>query len=219
MTEEMPEGLIEGADGRPMCWWRGEHSDYVAYHDQEWGRPVTDGRRLYEKICLEGFQSGLSWLTILKKRDGFRRAFADFDFHKVAYFGSEDVSRLLGDVRIVRHRGKIESTINNAQQAIEIEKEFGSLASYFWSWEPPSESRPKCIDRAVLADMTRSQESIALSKDLKRRGWSYVGPTTIHAFMQAVGIVNDHLTGCAIGSEVELLRQGFQRPALSNRFH
>ena len=182
-----------GADGRPRCWWPGEADDYVAYHDDEWGRPVVDDRRLFEKVCLEGFQSGLSWLTILRKRDGFRSAFADFDASVVAGFGGDDVERLLQDASIVRHRRKIESTINNAGRFLELVDEFGSFAAYVWSWEPAA---PEGAPEAGAPVPAVTPTSTALSKDLKRRGWSFVGPTTAYAFMQAMGLVNDHLDGC-----------------------
>jgi DNA-3-methyladenine glycosylase I len=182
------------------CWWCGEDPVYVRYHDEEWGRPVHDDRRLFEKVCLEGFQAGLSWLTILRKREHFRSAFADFDFAQVARFTARDVSRLLKDEGIIRHRGKIESTINNAQCAIELRDECGSLASYFWKWQPDPNSRPKRITRDALKQMAITPESIALSKDLRKRGWTFVGPTTIYAFMQAMGLVNDHVEDCAFRS-------------------
>ena len=188
------------------CWWCGTDPLYVRYHDEEWGAPVTDDRRLFEKICLEGFQSGLSWLTILRKRDNFRAAFADFDFERVARFTARDVARLLEDDGIVRHRGKIESTINNAKRALELRAEQGSLASYFWGWEPDAASRPKRITRAALMQMATSPASVALSKDLKKRGWMFVGPTTVYAFMQAMGLVNDHVETCERRAAVEKLR-------------
>ena len=178
------------------CWWCGTDPLYVEYHDSEWGKPVTDDRRLFEKVCLEGFQAGLSWLTILRKRENFRRAFANFDVDRVARYTARDVTRLLGDEGIVRHRGKIESTINNAQRAIELREECGSLSSYFWRWEPDPATRPRRITRQALLGMATSPESPALSKDLRKRGWTFVGPTTIYAFMQAMGLVNDHVDDC-----------------------
>ena len=178
------------------CAWCGDDPLYVAYHDREWGYPVVDDRRLFEKICLEGFQAGLSWRTILGKREAFRAGFAGFDFDRVARFAARDVDRLLADAGIVRHRGKIESTIHNAKRARETITEFGSLAAYFWRYEPDPRSRPRRLTAKKLAAMTTSPEAIALSKDLKRRGWSFVGPTTVYAFMQAMGLVNDHLDGC-----------------------
>jgi DNA-3-methyladenine glycosylase I len=178
------------------CWWCGDDPLYVRYHDEEWGRPVRDDTRLFEKICLEGFQAGLSWITILRKRENFRRAFADFDIDTVARFGVRDVNRLLKDEGIVRHRGKIESTINNAKRAIEMREEFGSLSVYFWNWQPDAESRPPRITRDALMQMATTPESVALSKDLRKRGWTFVGSTTIYAFMQAMGLVNDHVEEC-----------------------
>ena len=178
------------------CWWCGTDPLYVEYHDTEWGKPVTDDRRLFEKVCLEGFQAGLSWLTILRKRENFRRAFANFDLDRVARYTARDVTRLLKDEGIIRHRGKIESTINNAQRAIALREECGSLSAYFWRWEPNAASRPKRITREALSGMAMSPESIALSKDLRKRGWTFVGPTTIYAFMQAMGLVNDHVEDC-----------------------
>ena len=189
-------GLVKGDDGLVRCWWGASTPDYAAYHDTEWGRPVLDDRRLFEKICLEGFQAGLSWLTILRKRENFRAGFANFEILRVARFGKRDVTRLLKDAGIVRHRGKVESTINNARRALGLAEEFGSLAGYFWRFEPDPQSRPSRLTRGALAEMSTSPESIALSKDLKRRGWSFVGPTTMYAFMQAMGLVNDHLDGC-----------------------
>ena len=194
------------------CWWCGTDPLYVRYHDEEWGTPVTDDSRLFEKICLEGFQSGLSWLTILRKRENFRAAFADFDFEQVARFGARDVTRLLKDAGIVRHRGKIESTINNAKRALELRAEHGSLAAYFWQWQPDAASRPRRLTRAALMKMATTPASVALSKDLKKRGWTFVGPTTVYAFMQAMGLVNDHVEGCDRRPAVEKLRT-LSRPA------
>lgn len=208
----MRDGLIQGDDGDLRCWWPGNKPDYIHYHDAEWGRPVTDDRRLFEKICLEGFQSGLSWLTILRKRENFRRAFAGFDFTTIAEFDDADVERLLHDEGIVRHQGKIRSVINNARQAVLLAEEFGSLAAYFWSHEPKAEDRPDKFDKATLGQLAKTDGSIALSKDLKRRGWSFVGPTTAYAFMQAMGLVNDHLEGCCIREQVEADKRAFIRP-------
>jgi DNA-3-methyladenine glycosylase I len=193
----LAKGLVLGDDGKARCWWGASTPDYAAYHDEEWGWPVHDDARLFEKICLEGFQSGLSWLTILRKRDNFRRAFADFDYHRVARFNQRSVERLLGDAGIVRHRGKIESTINNAKRALELEREFGSLSAYFWEHVPPESERPRKMTQAALRKLGTTPTSTALSKDLKRRGWTFVGPTTVYAFMQAMGLVNDHLEGCS----------------------
>ena len=202
------------AGERPTrCSWAGDHDDYIAYHDDEWGRPVADDIRLYEKICLEGFQSGLSWLTILRKRENFRAGFAGFDFRKVAAFGEDDVQRLLADAGIVRHRGKIESAINNARRAIELVEEAGSLASFIWSFEPKPAERPDRFDRDTLMKITKSDASTALSKALKKRGWSFVGPTTMYAFMQSVGIVNDHFADCHSRAACEDARAAFRRPA------
>jgi DNA-3-methyladenine glycosylase I len=194
------------------CWWPGEDELYIRYHDQEWGRPVVDDRRLFEKICLEGFQSGLSWITILRKRENFRKAFRDFEPAVVARFGARDVQRLLADAGIVRHRGKIESTINNAQRALELIDEMGSLAAYFWSWEPDASGRPKRLSRETLVKMPTTLQSAALSKDLKKRGWTFVGPTTCYAFMQAMGLVNDHVDDCHVRAEIERARKRFSRP-------
>jgi DNA-3-methyladenine glycosylase I len=205
-------GLVRHDDGVSRCWWAGSDPLYLRYHDEEWGRPVVDDRRLFEKICLEGFQAGLSWLTILRKREAFRRAFADFDMSRVARFGARDIARLLGDAGIVRHRGKIESAINNGRRAEALVDEFGSLAAYIWQWEPDAKSRPRRITRAALMDLAVTPESTALSKDLKKRGWTFVGPTTIYAFMQAVGLVNDHLDGCASRAGVETARSRLRRP-------
>jgi DNA-3-methyladenine glycosylase I len=199
-------GLVRGGDGRPRCPWAMSAPEYVAYHDSEWGFPQRDDRRLYEKICLEGFQAGLSWLTILRKREAFRQAFAGFDFAKVARFGARDVTRLLGDAGIVRHRGKIESTINNAKRALELVDEHGSVATYVWRFVPPASERPKKLSLAVLRKLVDSPTSKALSKDLKMRGWTFVGPTTMYAFMQAVGLVNDHVEGCVIRPAAEKRR-------------
>ena len=180
------------------CWWPGSDPLYIRYHDEEWGRPVTDDRRLFEKVCLEGFQAGLSWITILRKREHFREAFHGFDPARVARMTPRDVDRLLTNAGIVRHRGKIASTINNAGRALALQQEFGSLSAYFWRWQPAPASRPRRITRAVLARMPSTPASAALSADLRARGWTFVGPTTIYAFMQAMGLVNDHIDGCAV---------------------
>jgi DNA-3-methyladenine glycosylase I len=192
------------------CWWPGEDEVYIRYHDEEWGRPVRDDRRLFEKICLEGFQSGLSWITILRKRENFRKAFKDFDPTVVSRFGARDVQRLLKDAGIVRHRGKIESTINNAKRALELIDEKGSLAAYFWSWEPDASTRPKKLTRETLVKMPITEQSTALSKDLKKRGWTFVGPTTCYAFMQAMGLVNDHIDDCHVRADVERARKALR---------
>lgn len=189
--------LARAEDGRRRCSWCGSDPEYVRYHDQEWGRPVADDRRLYEKLCLEGFQSGLSWRTILRKRDNFRRAFRDFDFERVARFGARDVTRLLADAGIVRHRGKIESTINNARRARELVAECGSLRAFLDDYHEHGPS-----ERCFAGIRARTENSQALSKELKRRGWSFVGPTTAYAFLQSVGYVNDHFPGCWLRAEV-----------------
>jgi DNA-3-methyladenine glycosylase I len=197
-------GVTIGVDGKARCFWCADQEDYVAYHDTEWGFPVADDRQLFEKLCLEGFQSGLSWLTILRKREAFRRSFAGFDFDKVARFGSRHVERMLGNAAIVRHKGKIESVIGNARRARLLVDEFGSIASYAWRFEPDPATRPRLA--------STSPESVALSKDLKKRGWTFVGPTTIHAFMQAMGLVNDHARGCTARPRAEQARRAFRRP-------
>ena len=206
MPRSSPD-VIVGADGRARCFWCGAAEDYVAYHDEEWGIPVADDRRLFEKICLEGFQSGLSWLTILRKRDAFRRAFAGFDPRKVARFSAKDVERLLADPGIVRHRGKIESAIGNAARALDLIDEFGSLAAFVWRFAPEEASRPKRITRAVLMRLGPSGEAVAMSKELRSRGFTFVGPTTSYAFMQAMGLVNDHVAACAFRESVEKARR------------
>lgn len=192
MAAPQKPSLIKGLDGVTRCWWCGDDEQYIEYHDREWGNRVTDDHRLFEKICLEGFQAGLSWLTILRKRDAFRESFAGFDFQAVAKFKKRDVERLLKNAMIVRHRGKIESAINNAKQAIEMKEEFGSLFDYFSQFKPTRHLVPR--SRFDIA--TKTDQSIALSKNLKKRGWSFVGPTTCYAFMQAMGLVNDHVQGC-----------------------
>lgn len=207
------DGLHRHDDGRVRCWWPAADPLYLRYHDEEWGRPVDDDQRLFEKLCLEGFQSGLSWLTILRKRENFRAAFAGFDFEKIARFGPKDVERCLADAGIVRHRGKIESVINNARRALELRKEEGSLAAFLWSYAPASKDRPKRLDHATLKTMATTTQSIALSKALRKRGWSFVGPTTVYSFMQAMGLVNDHIEGCFCRREVEAERRAFTPPS------
>ncbi|HET9288710.1 MAG TPA: DNA-3-methyladenine glycosylase I [Gaiella sp.] len=195
------------------CWWGGgEQLDYRSYHDEEWGMPVVDDVRLFEKLSLEGFQAGLSWLTILRKREAFRQAFAGFDFRRVARFGAREVELLLEDASIVRHRGKIESTINNARRALELVEEEGSLAAFVWRFEPEPAARPSRMTHAELQGLAQTDASRALAKELKRRGWSFVGPTTVYAFMQAMGLVNDHLEGCAARPRVEAARDALDRP-------
>jgi DNA-3-methyladenine glycosylase I len=194
-----PPGLFRAEDdGRLRCGWCQATPGYRHYHDHEWGFPVTDDRRLFEKICLEGFQSGLSWLTILNKREHFRRAFDGFDAERVARYTAADVERLVADAGIVRHRGKIESTINNARRVLELRREFGSLAAYAWRHEPAAVARPRRLTWEALKAMATTPEATALSKDLRKRGWSFVGPTTVYAFMQAMGLVNDHVEGCSV---------------------
>lgn len=205
-------GIFHLDDSKARCWWCEGHDDYVWYHDDEWARPVDDDRRLFEKICLEGFQSGLSWLTILRKRENFRAAFQDFDFHAVAKFKAPQVTKLLKDEGIVRHRGKIEATINNAQRAVEMEREFGSLAAWFWQWEPAGQGRMPLTSKTDAKQRTTCDEAIAMSKAMKKLGWKFVGPTTAYAFMQAMGMVNDHLVGCSQYEAVEELRRKFRRP-------
>jgi DNA-3-methyladenine glycosylase I len=209
---KVEDGLARGDDGVTRCFWGDSAPEYRSYHDEEWGFPVADDRRLFEKLCLEGFQSGLSWLTILRKREGFRGAFAGFDFEQVARFGAKDVERLLDDASIVRHRGKIEATINNAQRAVELVDEEGSLAAYVWRFEPDPASRPKRFTWAALLELAQTDESRALAKDLKRRGWRFVGPTTVYAFMQAMGLVNDHVEGCASRKPAAEARAAFAVP-------
>lgn len=212
MTEPSQKYIVIDEDGNNRCWWGHEPLDYRTYHDKEWGFPVADDVRLFEKICLEGFQSGLSWLTILRKRENFREAFAGFDFYKITEFGDDNVACLLQNAGIIRHRGKIEATINNAYRAVEIVDEFGSLARYLWGWEP--ETREPGIGKndnnTLIPSITKTSQ--LLSKDLKKRGWKFFGPTTAYAFMQAMGLVNDHVEGCAIREIVEQARNEFQRP-------
>lgn len=208
----MPDRLLKSPDGLHRCFWCGADPLYVAYHDSEWGRPVADDRRLFEKLVLEGFQAGLSWLTILRKRENFRRAFDDFDIEKVARYNERRVAKLLGDPGIVRHRGKIESAINNAKRASQLVDESGSIAAFLWRYEPAPAARPKKLTWNVLSTMSTTPESTALSKDLKRRGWTFVGPTTMYAAMQAMGVVNDHLHGCAHRDQAERARAAFHRP-------
>lgn len=196
-------GTLPGPDGRPRCRWCLATPDYVAYHDTEWGFPVAEDRRLFEKLCLEGFQSGLSWRTILAKRENFRAAFHGFEIDRVAAYGEGDIARLLADAGIVRHRGKIEAVVNNARRAQELRRQEGSLASYIWRFAP---------DEPPPQGAATSPASVALSKDLKRRGWAFVGPTTVHAFLQSMGLINDHAGDCAIRPAAEAARAAFRRP-------
>jgi DNA-3-methyladenine glycosylase I len=202
---------IAGPDGKLRCRWCGAAPEFLAYHDTEWGFPVGDDRRLFEKLSLEGFQSGLSWRTILAKRENFRAAFRDFDFDRIARFTPRDVDRLLRDDGIIRHRGKIEAVINNARQARELVKREGSLAAFIWRYEPDPKHRGK------PQTISTSPESTALSKDLKKLGWKFVGPTTVYALMQAMGLVNDHVEDCVIRAKVERARKGFERPGRADK--
>lgn len=197
---------ITASDGNKRCKWCSAAPDFLDYHDNEWGFPVADDKRLFEKLCLESFQSGLSWRTILAKRENFRAAFHEFDFNEIARFTERDVERLLKNEGIVRHRGKIEAVINNAECAKELVKQEGSLAAFFWRYEPKTE------DLAEPQSVSTSNESIALSKALKKLGWNFVGPTTVYAFLQAMGLINDHVEGCIIRSKVERARAKFKRP-------
>ena len=213
----MPLSLLHHPDGHARCSWcnQGEaFADYILYHDNEWGRPVADERRLFEKITLEGFQSGLSWITVLRKRGNFRAAFSGFDFEKVARFDSADIERLVLDAGIIRHRGKIVSAINNAQRVCDLIDADGpgALAKLVWRHEPPTKARPKKITPEVASTLAQTDESLTLSKALKKLGFSFVGPTTMYAFMQSMGVVNDHLHGCHAQLKVEAARKGFQRP-------
>jgi DNA-3-methyladenine glycosylase I len=203
---EQVNATIPGPDGKPRCRWCSAAPEFFAYHDTEWGFPVGDDRRLFEKLCLEGFQSGLSWRTILAKRENFRAAFHDFDVDRVARFTGRDVERLLKDAGIIRHRGKIEAVINNAQRARELVDREGSLAAFLWRYEPDA----KALAKPQTA--TTSAESVALSKALKKQGWNFVGPTTVYAFMQAMGLINDHVEDCVIRAKVESARKRFKRP-------
>lgn len=199
-----------GPDGKPRCRWCSAAPEFIEYHDAEWGFPVDDDHRLFEKLCLEGFQSGLSWRTILAKRENFRSAFDRFDFRRVARYNERDVSRLLADEGIVRHRGKIEAVINNAQRAVDLADQAGSLAAYFWRYEPTSGQL------AAPQSASTSAASVALSKDLKKMGWKFVGPTTVYAFMQAMGLINDHVENCVMRAKVARARKAFKSPVLSS---
>ncbi len=194
-----------GPDGKARCHWCSVTEEYIAYHDREWGFPVAEDFRLFEKICLEGFQSGLSWRTILAKRENFRKTFKGFDYNKVARYTEKDVERLLQDAGIVRHRGKIEAVINNAKRARELVKQEGSLAAYFWRFEPAS-------GPAAPQTVSTTAESVAMSKALRKLGWKFIGPTTVYAFMQAMGMVNDHAAGCEFRKKVAAARKKFRKP-------
>lgn len=196
-------GLIKGYDGKMRCWWCGTDREYIKYHDEEWGKPTQNDRLLFEKISLEGFQSGLSWLTILKKRENFRQSFANFNIEIVATFTQKDIERLMNDAGIVRHRGKIQAVINNAEKAIELRKEHGSLYSFFNQFKPGKNNRPTLIDKQALQNMGQTEHSLRLSKVLKKKGWKFVGPTTCYSFMQSMGFVNDHLHGCHVRPKYE----------------
>jgi DNA-3-methyladenine glycosylase I len=209
---DTPAGIIVDTAGTHRCWWCEGDEQYRAYHDTEWGFPVTDDRRLFEKLCLEGFQAGLSWLTILRKRDNFRAAFDDFDFEKVARYDESDVERLLGDAGIVRHRQKIEAAINNARRTLEVIGEFGSLAAFVWLFEPDPTERPDQFTHEALSEIAKTDASKRMAKDLKGRGFRFVGPTTAYAFMQAMGLVNDHLDACDTRERVEQARREFSPP-------
>jgi DNA-3-methyladenine glycosylase I len=210
MAETTHDGIAVGEDGVARCYWADSTAEYRAYHDDEWGFPVGDDVRLFEKLSLEGFQAGLSWLTILRKREEFRAAFDGFRLERVASFTERDVQRLLQDAGIVRHRGKIEAVINNAQRAVELVQAEGSLGGYLWSFAPAP--RPRALTHAELSEFTTSGESSALAKDLRRRGWRFVGPTTVYAFMQSMGLVNDHIAGCAAYEPAARHRAAFTAP-------
>jgi DNA-3-methyladenine glycosylase I len=203
-------GISIGPDGVARCWWSDSDDLYRRYHDLEWGRPVADDRLLFEKLSLDGFQAGLSWLTILRKRENFRTAFRTFEPAAVALFSSRDIARLMKDVGIVRNRAKIEATVNNARRMRDLIQQFGSFAAYVWQFEP--KPRRRLLSRSELLEIVSSRESEAMSKDLRKRGWRFVGPTTVYSFIQAVGLVNDHVLGCAAAAEVEKARRGFVRP-------
>ena len=209
----MVRAIVQGADGESRCWWALGSESYRAYHDTEWGHPTRDDRWIFEKLCLEGFQFGLSWLTILNKRENFREAFANFEVDAVARFNRRSVDRLMTCTGIVRHRGKIESAINNAKRARELQEDTGSLAAFVWQFEPPARSRPRVMTRAALTKLAQTPESVALTQELKKRGWRFVGPTTVYAFMQAAGIVNDHLRGCSAQQRCTMARQNISVPS------
>lgn len=200
------EYLRPAGKGTHRCWWPGDDAQYVAYHDKEWGRPVLDDTALYEKLCLEGFQSGLAWITVLRKRENFREAFAQFDLDTVAQFTERDIQRLLQNSGIIRHRGKIEATINNAARALELLEETGSLSRYIWKYAPDIPYGRDGISDHPMGFVSTSPSSVALSKDLKKRGWKFVGPTTVYSFMQSMGLVNDHVEGCLVRDACEKAR-------------
>lgn len=203
----MPNEYLRPAEkGAHRCWWPGDDAQYIEYHDTEWGRPVVDDTRLYEKLCLEGFQSGLAWITVLRKRENFRSAFQQFDLDTVARFTSKDIEQLMGNAGIIRHRGKIEATINNAARALELLEETGSISKYIWQYAPDLPYGRDGVSDHPMGFVSTSPSSIALSKDLKKRGWKFVGPTTIYSFMQSMGLINDHVEGCFVRDECEKLR-------------
>lgn len=201
------EWLRVDEHGVTRCWWPGEDAQYIEYHDKEWGRPVTDDQKLFEKLCLEGFQSGLSWLTILRKRENFRKAFKHFEIEKVANFNQRDIEQLMNDAGIVRHRGKIEATINNAQRALELLDTVGPINKYIWSFASDKKFGRDGTPMHESGIASTSPSATALSKDLKKRGWKFVGPTTVYSFMQSMGLINDHLDGCCVQQECEKLRR------------
>ncbi|MCO4764342.1 MAG: DNA-3-methyladenine glycosylase I [Myxococcales bacterium] len=208
----LPAGLVRGQDGHARCFWGDAAPGFAHYHDTEWGFPVEDEHKLFEKVCLEGFQSGLSWRTVLDKRPAFREVFLDFDFEKVARFDETDIERLVQDARIIRHRGKITATINNAQKACDAVDTYGSLGALLWRYEPPPERRPARMTHDVMRQISKTEDSIRLAKDLKKMGWKFFGPTTAYAFMQAMGLVNDHIEGCLVREQCEAARAAFVRP-------
>ena len=210
MISALPSTNV-GPDGVARCWWSDSDDLYRRYHDLEWGRPVADDRLLFEKLSIDGFQSGLSWLTILRKRENFRTAYRAFEPSAVALFSSSDIARLVNDAGIVRNRAKIEATVNNARRMHDLVQEFGSFAAYVWQFEP--KRRRRLLSRSELLEIVSSLESEAMSKDLRKRGWGFVGPTTVYSFIQAVGLVNDHVRGCAAAAEVEKARRAFVRPS------
>jgi DNA-3-methyladenine glycosylase I len=199
---ELDQGLLKGEDGQIRCWWCGKDPFYQLYHDLEWGRPVYDDTKLYEKICLETFQSGLSWLTVLRKRENFRKAFAQFDVHKVAAFGEQDIQRLMADAGIIRNRKKIEAAIGNARAVCNMLDKGETLTDFFWSRLPPPDERPQLANYESLMVLAKTPTSQKISKDLKERGFAFVGPVTVYAHMQAMGMVNDHLEGCFVRDEI-----------------
>ena len=210
---DLPDGLTDLPDGQPRCRWHGGVPEYVRYHDTEWGRPVGDEQKLFEKLCLEGFQAGLSWITILRKREAFRAGFHGFDIDRVAAMTAEDVERLVLDAGIIRHRAKILSVINNAKRVLAMRAEGQSFAAFLWSFEPPADERPAVMDLAHLSANPVTPASTRLSKALKAKGFSFVGPTTVYAFMQSMGFVNDHMQGCICHAPCEAERAAFKRPA------